>query len=123
MRSDQGLATARAYHNAWTTGEFKRAAGLLADTLQVEVPINDYPTKAAFAGAVESFGSLASGVELLAQMGAGDEAMLLYDMDVQGLGTLRVVEHFTVADGKIMRIRQIHDTATLRDAGFVQPGS
>ena len=45
--------------------------------------------------------------------------MLLYDMDVAGLGTLRVAEHFTVRDGKIARIRQVHDTAALRTAGFV----
>jgi uncharacterized protein YndB with AHSA1/START domain len=43
--------------------------------------------------------------------------MILYDMDVQGLGTMRVVEHFTVSDGKIVRLRQIHDTAALRAAG------
>jgi hypothetical protein len=45
--------------------------------------------------------------------------MLLYDMDVAGLGMLRVAEHFTVRDGKIVRIRQVHDTAALREAGFV----
>lgn len=48
------------------------------------------------------------------------EGMLLYDMDVRGLGTLRVAEHFTVENGKIIRIRQVHDTATLRAAGFVR---
>lgn len=57
--------------------------------------------------------------ELLAAMSAGEEGMLLYEMDVQGLGTLRVAEHFTVDDGKITRIRQIHDTAALSAAGFV----
>jgi ketosteroid isomerase-like protein len=31
---------------------------------------------------------------------------------------MRVVEHFTVADGRIVRLRQIHDTAGLREAGF-----
>ena len=52
-------------------------------------------------------------------MSAGKEGMLLYDMDVPHLGTLRVAEHFTVENGKITRIRQIHDTAALRAAGFV----
>jgi hypothetical protein len=31
--------------------------------------------------------------------------MLLYDMDVDRLGTLRIAEHFTVGGGKITRIR------------------
>lgn len=35
-------------------------------------------------------------------------------MHVDWLGRMRVVEHFTVADGKIVRLRQIHDTAALR---------
>lgn len=39
-------------------------------------------------------------------------------MEVNGLGELRIVEHFTVSDGKVVRLRQIHDTAPLRAAGF-----
>ena len=109
----------RAYHTAWTSHDFDRAEALLADVLVVEVPVNDYPTTDSFAAAVKGFGSKATNVELLAEMSAGDEAMLLYDMDVQGIGVMRVAEHFTVDDGRITRIRQIHDTAALRSAGLV----
>jgi hypothetical protein len=38
-------------------------------------------------------------VNVLAEMSSGDEAMLLYDLDTELLGSLRVVEHFTVAEG------------------------
>ena len=79
----------------------------------------DYPTTESFAAALKSFGSMSTRADLLAAMSAGDEGMLLYDMDVPGLGTLRVAEHFAVQDGKIVRIRQIHDTAAMRAAGFV----
>jgi hypothetical protein len=34
------------------------------------------------------------------------------------IGVLRVAEHFTVANGRIRLLRQIHDTAALRAAGF-----
>ncbi|MGH3274549.1 MAG: nuclear transport factor 2 family protein [Streptosporangiaceae bacterium] len=112
-------AIIRAYHDAWTAREFDLAAGLLATNLTVEVPVNEYPTAESFAAALKNFGSMATNTDLLASMSAGDEGMLLYDMDVPGLGTMRVAEHFTVADGKITRIRQIHDTAALRAAGFV----
>jgi hypothetical protein len=37
-------------------------------------------------------------------------AMLLYALDAEQLGTMRIVEHFTVAHGKITRLREIHDT-------------
>jgi hypothetical protein len=114
MAADDTLAVVRAYHEAWTSKDFDRAAALLAPSLRVEVPINDYPTKESFAEALASFGNLVTDVELLSEMSAGDEAMQLYDIEVEGLGTLRVVEHFTVADGMITRLRQIHDTAALR---------
>jgi uncharacterized protein len=117
---DEALAVARAYHDAWTSGRFYQAVALLADELEVEVPINDYPTTESFAEAVEAFGSMAEHVHLLSQMSVGDEAMLLYDLDVQGLGRMRIAEHFTVEEGKIARIRQIHDTAALREAGFAE---
>lgn len=110
------LTTARTYHDAWTGKDFAKAIELLSPELAVEVPINDYPTTESFAEALTRFGGMARRVDLLAAMGADDEAMLLYDMDVEGLGTLRVVEHFTVAGDTIVRLRQVHDTAPLRTA-------
>jgi hypothetical protein len=62
---------------------------------------------------------MTSKVNLLAELGNDDEAVLLYDMTLP-IGELRVAEHFTVAGGRIHRVRQIHDTATLRAAGFGQ---
>jgi limonene-1,2-epoxide hydrolase len=114
----EALATARSYHEAWTQGDFDRAAALLAPALEVEVPINEYPTPEEFAAALRSFGSRTKRVDLLSQTAGEGEAMLLYDMDVEGLGEMRVAEHFTVTHGRIVRLRQIHDTASLRAAGF-----
>ena len=119
MSTNNTGAVIRAYYDAWTAKDFDRAVSLLAGELKVEVPVNDYPTTESFAAALKSFGSMSTRAELLAAMSAGPEGMLLYDMDVPGLGTFRVAEHFTVKDGTITRIRQIHDTAALRAAGFV----
>jgi uncharacterized protein YndB with AHSA1/START domain/ketosteroid isomerase-like protein len=105
-----------AYHRAWTTRDFDRAVSLLSPSLHVEVPINSYPTRESFAEALVRFGSQVASVEVLSEIDAGDEAMILYDMEVEGLGTMRIVEHFTVSDGKIVRLRQIHDTAAIRAA-------
>ncbi len=118
MSTPDATEIVRAYHDAWTSHDFDEAAALLSDDLVVEVPINNYPTAQSFAAALKGFGSLVNKVDLLAAMSAGDEAMLLYDMDVERLGPLRVAEHFTVGGGKIIRIRQIHDTAPVRAAGF-----
>jgi hypothetical protein len=121
MTADDPLVLVRAYHDAWTSKNFDQATSLLSSNLTVEVPINDYPTTESFAAALQGFGSMATNVDLLSEMSAGDEAMLLYDMDVEGLGRMRVVEQFTVENGQIVRIRQIHDTVALRAAGFAEP--
>lgn len=118
--ADPALDVAHGYHRAWTNKQFTEAERLLAPGVEIEVPINDYPTRESFAVALAAFGGLATHVELLSALGEGDEAMLLYDMNVEGLGQLRVAEHFTVADEHIIRLRQIHDTAALRSAGFVE---
>jgi hypothetical protein len=118
--SNDTLAVVRSYHRGWTTRRFDEAIGLLSSNLVVEVPINSYPTTQSFAQAVAAFGRMVNRVALLAEFAHENEAMLLYDMDVEGLGTLRVAEHFTVSSGRITRIRQIHDTAALRAAGFAQ---
>lgn len=118
MSAHDALSVAREYHDAWTTNDYERASSLLAEQLAVEVPINDYPTKASFAEALAGFGSMVRHVELLSAMGTNGEAMLLYDLDADGLGEMRVAEHFTVQHGRIARLRQIHDTAAVRAAGL-----
>ena len=119
MSAQDTAAIVCAYYDAWTAKNFDQAVSLLAPGLTVEVPVNEYPDARSFAAALKNFGSMTANAELIAAMSSGAEGMLLYDMDVRGLGTLRVAEHLTVDNGKITRIRQIHDTAALRAAGFV----
>ncbi|MFZ5863267.1 MAG: nuclear transport factor 2 family protein [Nitrospirota bacterium] len=116
----RALSVVRAYHSAWTGKRFEEAIRLLAPDLVVEVPINHYPNKDSFAQALTGFGGLVKSVDLLAEFSKANEAMLLYDMDVEGLGKMRIAEHFTIADERIVRIRQIHDTTAVRAAGFAR---
>ncbi len=116
--ANDALTTARAYHDAWTAHRFERATALLSDSLRVEVPINTYPTKHSFTTALAGFGATVDQVDLLAAIGDDQEAMLLYDLHNARLGTMRVAEHFTVSAGQITRLRQIHDTAVIRQAGL-----
>ena len=118
MNAHDTAEVVRAYYDAWTHKDYTRATALLSGALAVEVPVNDYPTAESFAAALETFGSMVTSAKLLAAMSDGNEAMLLYDLEAGPVGTLRVAEHFTVEDGKITRIRQIHDTAAVRAAGL-----
>ena len=111
----------RRYHEGWTSRNFDEAIRLLAPDLVVEVPINDYPTTESFARALVGFGGMVRKVRLLAEFADGNEVMLLYDMDVEHVGHMRIAEHFSLSDGMITRIRQIHDTAPIRAAGLGPP--
>lgn len=112
------LETVRGYHDAWTTNDIEGAGRYLAPDLETEVPINSYESASDFLEAVAQFGRLVRKVDLLAEFVHENEALLLYDMDVDSIGTMRIAEHFTVADGRITRIRHVHDTAALLAAGF-----
>jgi SnoaL-like protein len=114
--SERARSIVRAYHNAWTSRDFGRAADLLASDLTIEVPINAYPTKDSFVQALTAFGGMVDRTDMLAEFASDDDALLLYDMHVGALGTIRIAEHFTVTGEKITRIRQIHDTAPIRAA-------
>lgn len=114
--SDRARSIARAYHDAWTSRDFVRAADLLASDLTIEVPINSYPTKESFVQALAAFGAMVDRTDMLAEFASDDGALLLYDMHVGALGVIRIAEHFTVRSGRITRIRQVHDTAPMRAA-------
>lgn len=112
------LSVARRYHDDWVAGRYGDAINHLDEQVVIEVPINEYSTRASFAQALASFGSMVSKVALLSSLAGDDEAMLLYDLSVRGIGLLRVAEHFTIRAGRIVQLRQIHDTAPIRTAGL-----
>lgn len=111
-------AVAQAYFDHWTAGRFEAAAALLAEKIEIETPINAYPNKADFVAALSGFGTLVTGANRLVDLADGDDVVQIYDMDVSGLGVIRMTEHFVIQNGLVTRLRQIHDTAALRAAGF-----
>jgi len=112
------LEVARTYHRAWTSRNVDSARELLDPELETDLPLNHYAGREDFAAALAGFGAIVNRAELLAEFENGDEALLLYDLEVNGVGSLRIAEQFTVANGQITRIRMVNDTAELRKAGF-----
>jgi hypothetical protein len=109
------LAVTRAYHDAWQRREYPAAWQLLSDGLTVDVPINSYGSKAAFAEAAQRTREMAAAVTPIAEFGTDGEAVLLYDLTLP-IGDLRIAEYFAVRGGRITKITHIHDTAVLRSA-------
>lgn len=123
MNADDTLEIARAYQRAWTKEkDFAAAAALLAEDLRTDLPVNVYADKAEFVEAITGFGGLVESVEMLGACAGGDEAVLIYDLDMPPLGVLRMAEQLIVVDGRITSIRQVHDTATMRAAARAEPG-
>jgi hypothetical protein len=109
------LAVARVYHDAWQRRDYQAAWQLLSEDLTVEVPVNSYDSKAAFAAAAQRTREMAAAVRPLAEFGNDAEAVLLYDLTLP-IGDLRIAEYFAVSGGRITQITHIHDTAALRAA-------
>lgn len=116
--SRSALEVARDYHQAWTRGDLDTAATCVAADLTTDVPLATYADATDFLAGLTRFVQLVDNVELLAELGGSDEAILLYDVHMDPLGTLRVAEHFTVANDRITHIRHVHDTHALREAGL-----
>lgn len=113
---DSALDAARAYHDARQRRDYEAAWQLLGDDLIVDVPVNSYDSKTAFAAAAQRTREMAAAVRPLAEFGNDGEAVLLYDMTLP-IGDLRIAEYFRVHQGRITQITHIHDTAALRAAG------
>lgn len=121
MNQPDTATVLRTYYSAWTSKDFATATSLLDDSVRVENPLTGYEDAKTFASSLAGLGSLVTAANLLSAISEGDEAMLLYDLEIKRLGPLRVAEHFTVANGKIILIRQIFDTAEVRAAGLSHP--
>ncbi len=114
------LAVARAYHQAWRDSEFDVADALLAEDLEIDVPINHYATKHEFLAATRLTREMTTAVLTDAEFGNAGQALLIYDMTLP-FGDIRIAEQFAVNDGRITGIRHIHDTAAVRAAGLERP--
>ncbi|WP_330175968.1 nuclear transport factor 2 family protein [Streptomyces sp. NBC_01498] len=122
MTDEQTWDLVRRYHEAWTTTkDFAAASRLLAENLETDLPVNAYADKREFVEAIRSFGENVSSVRLLSACTGPGDALMVYDLVLDPIGTLRIAEQFKVAEGRITFIRQVHDTATMRAAGFAPP--
>ena len=118
VTSKSSLAIVQAYYRNWTSKNYDKAANLLDENIQFEMPINNYENKSVFMQAVKFTGDNATNLHLLTELGNDTEAILIYDFNFAPIGNMRIAEHFKTKNCKIVFIRHIHDTFQLRIAGF-----
>lgn len=103
------LATALAYHRAWTGGDFERAMTYIADNIICLTPAGRLDGAQAFRGFMGPFASTLTRSELLAAFGNETSALLMYDTDTVHVHGAPAAEHLEVADGRVVRLRIIFD--------------
>ncbi|MFG2005335.1 nuclear transport factor 2 family protein [Spirillospora sp. NPDC048911] len=113
---DDAPSVIQAYYRVLTGGiedygDGEGLAALLADDLHFEGPIAGQVTGSApFRQGVKGFIANVSKIELLQEVNGPDGTAVLYDAHMPK-GVVRLTEFFTLADGKIQRLRIHYDPA------------
>lgn len=103
------------YHNAWTSGDMKKARAYLADDLDFEGSIEIFHRADDFIPSLTMFQKMLQKVTLIQSFFSERGVALLYDCDTMSpAGVIRTAEFFTVSDGKIKSIRLVFDATELR---------
>ncbi len=103
------------YHNAWTSGDMKKARACLADDLDFQGSIETYRRADDFIASLTMFQKMLQKVNLIQSFFSESGAALLYDCDTMSpAGVIRTAEFFVLNDGKIKSIRLVFDATELR---------
>lgn len=103
------------YHNAWTSGDMKKARSYLADDLDFQGSIETFRRADDFIAALTIFKQMLTKVTLIYSFYSDSGSALLYDCETMTpAGVIRTAEFFTVASGKINTIRLVFDATELR---------
>lgn len=110
------LATALAYFEAWTAGDFDRAMTFVADDIVCQAPAGRLEGADAFRGFMGPFSRIVTRSELVAAFGDDTKAVLIYDTDTVPVKDAPGAECHTVVDGKITHTRIIFDREPFTEA-------
>ncbi|GAA3595283.1 hypothetical protein GCM10022419_093190 [Nonomuraea rosea] len=111
-RSSAEIAVA--FIEAFARHDMAAMSGYVAEDIVFESPRGTIEGAAAVLEAVGQFSQLVAAVKIIAVLGEGTEAMIMYDMVTGSFGTLRAADHLVIRDGKIVTDRLVFDTFELR---------
>jgi ketosteroid isomerase-like protein len=108
---------ASTFVEAFGRGDMATVGGLLADDVTFESPRVTLTGAGPVLAAMGEFAQAVTGVSVLAAVGDGERAMIMYDMATAPFGTIRAVDHVVVRDGRIVSDILVFDTFAVRTAG------
>jgi len=97
------LATALAYHQAWTSQDLDQAMSYIADGIICDAPGARISGAQQYRDFLGRFMAQLTGVETVAAFGDDTTAVLFYYPHTANVSDAPTAECFTVADGKITR--------------------
>lgn len=103
------LATALAYHRAWTAGDMDTALDHVADDVACDAPVGRLDGVDALRDYMGPFARMAERVRLLAAFGDDAQAVVVYDTVTPLVPSAPGAEVVTVEDGRITQLRLIFD--------------
>lgn len=112
MTSDgnsSALATALAYHRAWTGHDLEAAMAFVADDIVCEAPAGRLDGAEAFRAFMGPFVQILTGSNLIAAFGDDRTAVLFYDSNTVPVPNAPGAECLTVTNGTISHIRIVFD--------------
>jgi hypothetical protein len=103
------LATALAYHRAWTSQNLDQAMTFIADDITCDAPGAQISGAQQYRDFLGGFMVQLTGVQTVAAFGDDTTAVLFYYPHTVTVSDAPVAECFTVADGKVTRSVLVFD--------------
>ncbi|WP_328988482.1 nuclear transport factor 2 family protein [Kribbella sp. NBC_01245] len=101
--------------DAFATKDSAKLASLLDPDVVFESPRTTLNGADAVATAIGGFAQAVLGVSVIAAYGDEERAVVMYDMELGPLGTIRASDHLVVRDGRVISDQLVFDTHVLRD--------
>jgi SnoaL-like domain len=115
MAATSALETVLEYQDAWTNGDFERAATFLATDFRFEGPLAEHSSAESFLAGLKNFAHmLRPGWHKIAAFGDSRSVLLLYDVVFHSGARLRIGDHLTLEDGRIKAETIVYDTGVLQ---------
>ncbi|WP_433329089.1 nuclear transport factor 2 family protein [Spirillospora sp. CA-294931] len=111
---------ATTFIKAFGAGDMATVAECLAEDVVFESPRVRAEGIDAVTAVIGQFTQVVEGVDVIAALGDAEQAMVIYDMRTGPFGTLRVVDHLVLRDGKIISDVVVFDTHEVRKAEAAQ---